>query len=158
MYIKPMKTKRHRKSDASATEVPVLRDAANIAEFGTLGKPASMIRTQIYLSPEEHRFLQAESARRGEPMSAVIRSFIDEKMSLPEDVWTQNPLLAPPADPNFVGPEDGVVNHDHYIYGAPKRYVKKHNQWEPAPPLPEDYYVNEQSRKAYNQRTGVKDE
>lgn len=153
-----MKTKRHRKTEASTGEVPVLRDAAMLLDTETTGKSAPMIRTQIYLSPEEHRFLQVESARRGEPMAAVIRAFIDEKMSLPEDVWTHNPLLAPPADPAFLGPEDGVINHDHYIYGTPKRYVKKHEQWGPAPPLPDDYYTNEESRKTYNRRTGIKDE
>ena len=27
-------------------------------------------------------------------MAAVIRSFIDEKMEIPEDAWTNNPMFA----------------------------------------------------------------
>ena len=27
-------------------------------------------------------------------MAAVIRNFIDEKMEIPEDAWTNNPMLA----------------------------------------------------------------
>ena len=28
-------------------------------------------------------------------MAAVIRGFIDEKMEIPEDAWTNNPMLRP---------------------------------------------------------------
>jgi hypothetical protein len=154
-----MKTKRQRKAERTPEEEISLRDAASTSDVWKPEKsPSAMIRTQIYLSTNEHRFLQAEAARRGVPMAAVIRSLIDEKMSLPEAVWEQNPLLAPPADPAFEGPEDGVLNHDHYIYGTPKHHIKKGGKWVPAPPLPEDYYSNEESRKAYDQLTGVKDE
>lgn len=153
-----MKTKRRRKTKPeAASESIVLRDATYLADAWTTEKTGAMIRTQIYLSPAEHRFLQAESARRGKPMAAIIRSYIDEKMNLPEEAWTQNSLLTPPADPDFVGPEDGVINHDHYIYGSPRRHVKKQGRWVPAPPLPEDYYTNEDSRRAYDQSTGAKE-
>jgi hypothetical protein len=101
--------------------------------------PASgMVRTQIYLTPEEHRFVDSESRRKGIPMAAVIRSFIDEKMVLPADAWVNNPFLKPPPhDPNWEGHEDGSINHDHYVYGCPKKYVKKKGKWVPAPPLDE---------------------
>lgn len=157
MYVCCMKTKRHRKSAQSSPEEHTLREVACTTNPWVTENTGAMVRTQIYLSTAEHRFLQAEAARRGVPMAAVIRSFIDEKMSLPEEVWTQNPLLAPPADASFEGPEDGVINHDHYIYGTPKRHVKKGERWVPAPPLPEDYYFNEESRKAYDKSTGVKE-
>ncbi len=153
-----MKAKRHRKSAQSVTAPAQLQDALPTSTAWSEEETGTMIRTQIYLSVSEHRFLQAEAARRGVPMAAVIRSYIDEKMNLPEEAWTQNPLLAPPADSTFVGPEDGVINHDHYIYGTPKSHVKKGGKWVPAPPLPEDYYENEKSRKAYDQRIGAKDE
>jgi hypothetical protein len=109
-----------------------------------------MLRTQIYLSRREHEFLQTEAARQGQPMAAVIRAIIDEKMDIPESAWTNNPLLAPPADPGFVGPEDGAINHDHYIYGGPRKWVKRRGQWVEAPPLPEDYYTNPASATAYD--------
>ena len=111
---------------------------------------APMHRTQIYLSRPEHEFVQNEAARQGQPMAAVIRALIDEKMEVPESAWTNNPLLSPPADPNFVGPEDGAINHDHYIYGGPKKWMKRKGQWVEAPPLPEDYYANPASAAAYD--------
>ena len=101
-----------------------------------------MLRTQIYLSKPEHEFIQNEAARQGQPMAAVIRALIDEKMDIPDSAWTNNPLLAPPADPGFVGPEDGAINHDHYIYGSPRKWVKRKGRWVEAPPLPEDYHRN----------------
>lgn len=111
---------------------------------------AAMVRTQIYLNRAEYEFLQSEARRRATPMAAVIRSFIDEKMQVPEDVWENNPLLAPPADPEFKGPVDGVPNHDHYVYGAPKKWVKRKGKWVEASPLPEDYHTNPRSAEAYN--------
>jgi hypothetical protein len=109
-----------------------------------------MLRTQIYLSKPEHEFIQNEAARQGQPMAAVIRALIDEKMDIPESTWTNNALLAPPADPGFVGPADGAINHDHYIYGGPRKWMKCKAQWVEAPPLPEDYYTNPASAAAYD--------
>lgn len=111
-----------------------------------------MVRTQIYLSRLEHDFLSTESTRRGIPMAAVIRALIDERMTRPADAWANNSLLASPADPDFVGPEDGIINHDHYVYGTPKRFMKRRGQWVPAPDLPEDYHLNEASQKAHDRK------
>jgi hypothetical protein len=114
----------------------------------------AMVRTQIYLSQNEHEFLLTAASRSGKSMAAVIRSFIDEKMAPPADAWENNPLLDAPRDSKFIGPEDGVINHDHYVYGSPKKWVKKGVNWEPAPTLPEDYYTNEKSRETYDRLTG----
>jgi hypothetical protein len=154
---KSKKAKVSPKSSA-ATRYPIektgepdrLRDAALAHELDE----SPMLRTQIYLSKPEHDFIQTEAARQGQPMAAVIRSFIDEKMDVPENTWTNNPLLAPPADPDFVGPEDGPINHDHYIYGGPRKWMKRRGQWVEAPPLPEDYYTNPASAAAYDRATG----
>lgn len=89
-----------------------------------------MVRTQIYLSRREYDFVQAQAAQRDEPMAAVIRSFIDEKMELPGDAWTNNSMLEPtPVDPELNLPEDAAINHDHYLYGTPRKYVKMKGQW-----------------------------
>jgi hypothetical protein len=138
----------------TATRYPVentgepdrLKEAAPAYEMDE----APMLRTQIYLSKPEHEFIQTEAARQGQPMAAVIRAFIDEKMDIPDSAWTNNPLLSPPADPGFVGPEDGAINHDHYIYGSPRKWIKRRGQWVEAPPLPEDYYTNPASAAAYD--------
>jgi len=126
-----VKKKSPPKSRASSTDLAesgLLKEA--VAAYKTNEAAASMVRTQVYLSKSEYDFLQSESRRRGEPMAAVIRSFIDEKMTVPEQAWEKNPLLDPPADDSgFVGHEDGAVNHDHYIYGGPKKYQKVNGQW-----------------------------
>ncbi len=120
---------------------------------------ALMVRTQIYLSKDEHEFVQREASRRDEPMAAVIRRFIDEKMEIPEDAWTNNPMLKPlPKDPNWKGHEDGGINLDHYLYGVPKDYIKVNGKYVEAPPLPDDYYSNRASREAYDRKIRELDE
>lgn len=111
-----------------ANEPQTLREA--VPPFGTKEEVEPMVRTQIYLSKAEHEFVQSESARRDEPMAAVIRAFIEEKMIIPDHVWQQNPLLDPPADdPAFAGHEDGGINHDHFVSGSPKKYKKANGKW-----------------------------
>jgi hypothetical protein len=141
-----MKTKN--KGKRRKTEEPeMLKEAALAYE---VDEPP-MVRTQIYLSKPEHEFIQQEAARQGQPMAAVIRMFIDEKMEVPDEVWTDNPLLRPPEpDPAWNGRDDGALNHDHYIYGSPKKWMQRKGKWVETPPLPEDYYTNPQSRRAYD--------
>jgi hypothetical protein len=106
----------------------VLRDGPGPSVTGD--EAGGMVRTQIYLTRAEHEFVAAEAARRGESMAAVIRGYIDDKMRLPDTAWTANPMLEPtPRDAGFELPEDAAINHDHYLYGAPKKYVKKRGQW-----------------------------
>lgn len=95
-----------------------------------VAEPTAMIRTQIYLSRSEYDFVQAEAAQRKEPMAAVIRSYIDEKMHLPDEAWANNPMLKPtPRDAKLALPEDAAINHDHYLYGTPKKYIKTKGKW-----------------------------
>jgi hypothetical protein len=90
----------------------------------------AMIRTQIYLTRVEYEFLSSEASRRNEPMAAVIRELVDEKMRLPDDAWTSNPMLREtPNVEGWEGHEDGALNHDHYIYGGPKQYEKVKGKW-----------------------------
>lgn len=110
------------------------------------------MRTQIYLSRSEYDFVQGEASRRGVPMAAVIRRFIDDSMSIPDNVWSNNPLLAPPVkDSAWEGREDGSLNHDHYVYGSPKKWMKRNGQWVETPPVPEDYYRNPEVRRKYDE-------
>ena len=138
---KPIKYQPHKSSAAELKESTVADEA----------KSEPMIRTQIYLNKHEYDFVQTEARRRDEPMAAVIREFIDEKMEIPEDAWTNNPMLHPtPHDPDWNGHEDGGINLDHYLYGAPKSWVKQNGKWVEAPPLPEDYFDNPASANAYD--------
>jgi len=96
----------------------------------SLDEAKTMIRTQIYLTRAEHEFLQSEANRRSEPMAAVVRGFIDEKMQIPDDAWTNNSMLQPTVDdPNYVGREDGSLNHDYYVSGGSKKYKKIRGKW-----------------------------
>jgi hypothetical protein len=145
--MKTKKGKKTAKSSPEAYEPLMLKEAALAYEVDE----QPMVRTQIYLSKPEHTFIQHEAARQGQPMAAVIRAFIDEKMEVPDEVWTDNPLLREPvADAAWAGRDDGAINHDHYIYGGPKKWMQRNGQWIEAPPLPDDYYSNPQSRRAYD--------
>jgi hypothetical protein len=138
---KPIKYQPHKSSSTALKETAVADEV----------KSEPMIRTQIYLNKSEYDFVQTEARRRDEPMAAVIREFIDEKMEIPEDAWTNNPMLRPwPHDPDWKGQEDGGINLDHYLYGAPKSWVKQNGKWVEAPPLPEDYFDNPASANAYD--------
>jgi len=117
-----------------------------------------MVRTQIYLTRREHEFLQAEARRQNGSLAGVLRAMVEERMRVPEEAWDNNPLLAPPADPSFTGPEDSVLNLDHYLYGGPKKWIKRGGQWVEAPPLPADYHTNPRSTEAYDQMVRGMDE
>ncbi|HXC35278.1 MAG TPA: hypothetical protein VNV43_05345 [Candidatus Acidoferrales bacterium] len=144
------------------TRYPAQKGPAIVLKEGAVADEiveAPMIRTQIYLNKEEHEFVKREASRRDEPMAAVIRQFIDEKMEIPEDAWINNPMLKPtPHDPSCKGHEDGGINLDHYLYGAPKDYIKVKGKYVEAPPLPDDYYENRASREAYDRKIRELDE
>ena len=39
-------------------------------------------------------------------------------------------MLEPtPVDPELNLPEDAAINHDHYLYGTPKKYVNIKGRW-----------------------------
>jgi hypothetical protein len=117
-----------------------IEEVADLSYAPSAPAPAErgMVRTQIYLTASEHAFLQREASRSGDTMAGLIRRYIDEKMEVPDEVWTKNSLLDPPAaDPTFVGHEDDAINHDHYIYGAPKRYKKVRGKWVEQPLIKE---------------------
>ena len=146
---KPIKYPPHKNSAAELKEAAVADEVQD----------APMVRTQIYLNREEYDFVQAEARRRNEPMAAVIRNFIDEKMEIPEDAWINNPMLRPwPHDPDWKSHEDAGINHDHYLYGVPKDVIKVKGKWVDAPPLPDDYYENRASRDAYDRKIRKLDE
>jgi hypothetical protein len=146
---KPLKYQPHKGSAAEMKEAAVADKVQDMP----------MVRTQIYLNREEYDFVQAEARRCNEPMAAVIRNFIDEKMEIPEDAWTNNPMLRPwPHDPDWKGNEDGGINHDHYLYGCPKKWIKVKGKYVEAPPLPDDYYDNPASGDAYDKMLRELDE
>lgn len=120
--------KAKRTSKAPAARVREVSDLSYGSE--TAASAEAMVRTQVYLTRREHAFLSREAGRNSETMAGIIRRFIDEKMEPEADAWKDNPLLEPPpADSAWKGHEDGARNHDHYIYGSPKRYRKIKGKW-----------------------------
>ena len=131
MYVSS--TKKPLKYSGAPTPPEVFRDV--FAPNFEVNETAGMVRTQIYLTRAEHGFISTEAARRGETMAAVIRGCIDDKMRVPDTAWTANPMLEPtPSDAGPVLPEDAAINHDHYLYGTPKKYLKKRGKWVLAEP------------------------
>jgi hypothetical protein len=112
--------KKPKKLEVKEVAIPYKTDAP--------GEP--MVRTQIYLTREEVRFLQHEARQERKSMAEVIRGMVDEKMRIPEEAWINNPMLEPtPKDSGSKGREDASLNHDHYAYGAPKKYKKVGGKW-----------------------------
>lgn len=155
MYVGRMKRQKTIKYSARKSSAYELKDAPVIQHV----ESAPMVRTQIYLNKQEYDFVQREASRRDQPMAAVIRNFIDEKMEIPADAWTNNPMLEPtPHDAALSGHEDSGINHDHYLYGTPKNVIKVKGKWVDAPPLPGDYYENRASCAAYDRKIRKLDE
>lgn len=149
---KPIKYPAHKSSAVELKEAALAYDVYDVEE-------APMIRTQIYLNKGEYDFVQREASRREEPMAAVIREFIDEKMTLPDEAWTDNPMFKPwPAGADDDSPEDAAINHDHYLYGSPKKWIKVKGKYIEAPALPKDYYTNRTSGDAYDKMLRALDE
>jgi hypothetical protein len=86
-----------------------------------------MVRTQVYLPRKTYEALQARGEAQGLTLAEQIRTALDDyllRMGLRED---DGPILAPD-DPIFQmagmfksGVDDLGYNHDHYLYGAPKK-------------------------------------
>jgi len=112
-------------SKKPARETTALRDRPAVYK-----SEAAMVRTQIYLTKAEHDFLSREGERTGNGLSGVLRSIIEEKMSIPEDAWTKNPMLEPTVEDEVCDlPEDASLNHDYYAYGGAKKYKKVRGKW-----------------------------
>jgi hypothetical protein len=86
-----------------------------------------MKRKQIYIDPEQEAQLKQLSYRLKVPVSHLIREAVTEYLvdrsappviERPEDhpLWGIVGILD---DPD--APTDGSINHDYYLYGAPKR-------------------------------------
>ena len=120
MYVWRMK--KPLKYSSAPTPPDVLRDVPGPTIGGD--EAVGMVRTQIYLTRAEHGFIAAEAARRGEPMAAVIRGYIDDKMRLPDSAWAANPMLEPtPPDAEASSTRERPLPQPFRV------------PWPPAPPL-----------------------
>jgi len=108
-----------------------IKEIADITygERGTASEDG-MVRTQIYLTQDEHAFLLKEAKNRGTTMAALIRKLVDDRMEIRDDIWSRNSLLdAVPDEDASAEPEDASINLDHYLYGLPRAYEKVDGRW-----------------------------
>jgi len=83
----------------------------------------SMIRTQVLLTEDDLAAVRSEAKRLGISMSEVIRRQLKPLKDDPPPCSEEDPFLAligSFSDPD--SPGDVSVNHDHYLYGGPKKH------------------------------------
>ncbi|MDI3281530.1 MAG: hypothetical protein QJR13_09190 [Bacillota bacterium] len=78
-------------------------------------------RTQLYLDEAQYLFLKESAAKFQTSIAGVVRQLIEREMSGQNASWESDPLFAGGQIAADTGREDGSLEHDHYIYGTPKR-------------------------------------
>ena len=82
-----------------------------------------MVRKQIYIDEELDQGLKVLAARTGEPeavhVRAALRGYLDSQRPATSDADPLLKIIGLVDDPG--GPSDVAEQHDHYLYGAPKR-------------------------------------
>ena len=85
-----------------------------------------MVRKQIYIDEELDEGLKVLSARTGEPeaahVRAALRGYLDAHRVPLEGADPLYDLIGLVDDTD--GPSDVAEEHDHYLYGAPKKHSK----------------------------------
>jgi hypothetical protein len=89
-----------------------------------------MVRTQVYLPRTIYEKLQARAEQQELTLALQIRAALEDYLDQAEAEAGKG--LLRPDDPIFqmIGMyasdmDDASVNHDHYLYGAPKREERK---------------------------------
>jgi hypothetical protein len=81
----------------------------------------SMVRKQLYITPEQDRRLRQAAAKRRRTEAEVMREALDRHLvGGDEPDRTGDPLWGMVAIGQG-GVADGSVEVDHYVYGTPKR-------------------------------------
>jgi len=79
-----------------------------------------MMRKQLYLDGESERLLKRLAAQTGRSEASHVREalrlYLENQPPVEHDPLER--LIGLVDDPD--GPVDVAVNHDHYLYGAPK--------------------------------------
>jgi len=89
----------------------------------------NMVRTQVYLPRDIYERLQKRAAHHESTLAVQIRTALEDYLERSE---AQDEPILSPDDPIFemigmFASEEGdlSVNHDYYLYGAPKREIIK---------------------------------
>ena len=86
-------------------------------------------RTQVYFPKDVYRRIEKKANKESKSSAAVVREAVERylaKENKKEIDWDNDPFFKAAG---FFASEEGdlSVNHDHYLYGAPKKTSgKKH--------------------------------
>jgi plasmid stability protein len=88
-----------------------------------------MVRTQIYLPADVHEKLRARAQRHGLTLALQIRAALEEYFNR-LDSAEEGVLRADDPIFRFIGigsgaTSDAAFEHDHYLYGLPKRGIRR---------------------------------
>lgn len=78
-----------------------------------------MVRKQVYITEQEERQLKKYARKRRVTQAFLIRDALGRYFSERPEGYA-NPLDAI-IGIGKGGPKDGAINHDHYLYGVPKK-------------------------------------
>jgi hypothetical protein len=102
----------------------------------------NMVRTQVYLPRKTYQALQERGEAQGLTLAEQIRTALDDYLLRVGPHEEDEGVPLSPDDPIFgmigmfdSGVDDLGYNHDHYLYGAPKK------------PWPEELKVSEPAPK-----------
>ncbi|PID81805.1 hypothetical protein CSB20_01120 [bacterium DOLZORAL124_64_63] len=91
--------------------------AGNVKGGAGREEETGLVRTQVYLTPEQRDFLRNEGRRKGVSMAGALRQLVEERMRPGGSGWEGNPLLDEVAeDASFTGAGSGNV--DEAVYGS----------------------------------------
>ncbi len=82
-------------------------------------------RTQVYFPEELYNRLKKRAEKEGKSVAAIIREASEEYLKKEEKEidWENDPIFKLAGI--FESKESDLsINHDHYLYGAPKRKIK----------------------------------
>lgn len=96
-----------------------------------------LIRTQLLLDDQLKRDLLMLAEAKNQSMSQLVRTYVVEKVNVEKKKMRRRKTMsgaeallkmAEAAEKidkkyGYSGPMDWSVNHDHYLYGAPKKQV-----------------------------------
>jgi len=85
----------------------------------------NMVRTQIYLPRDMYAQLRARTTREGVSMAEQVREAVGEYLARADNEETilreDSPIWQIVGDGEGPDDGDGSINHDHYLYGWPRR-------------------------------------
>ena len=118
----------------------------------------TMVRTQVYLPRDIHSRLQKRAREHELTLAVQIRTALEDYL---EQVEAQDDGVLHADDPIFQmigmvdsGLGDLSVNHDHYLYGAPKRELIDTPAREVVKEKPSSPYTRRAPKKKSRRKSG----